>query len=68
MRGRYVTRPRAWMDVWGQYMPMPTVTVTEDRDPIPTGLLDQHGERIYRVPETVPMGFQAAAKGATDAR
>ncbi|WP_265886683.1 hypothetical protein [Roseomonas mucosa] len=47
---------------------MPTVTVIENRDPVPTGLLNQHGERIYRVPETVPMGFQAPVKGAGHAR
>lgn len=68
MPDRYTTRPNGWMDERGNYIPMPSITVTENRDPVPTGLLNQHGERIYRVPETVPMGFQAPVKGAGHAR
>lgn len=29
----------------------------EDKTPKPTGLLDQHGHKIVRHPDTVPMGF-----------
>lgn len=31
--------------------------ICEDREPEFTGPLDKHGNKLYRVPETVPMGF-----------
>ena len=31
--------------------------VFEDNDPVDTGLLDSDGTRLFRVKETVPVGF-----------
>ena len=38
-----------------------TVIETE-KQPIKTGLLDAHGTPLYRVSETVPLGFHGRAK------
>ena len=35
-----------------------TECVVTDREPRPTGVLDQHGNEIYAAPETVRFGFQ----------
>lgn len=37
----------------------PHITVHEDDTPQPTGLLDEHGNELYRVPERIQMGFRA---------
>ena len=55
---RYLTRS----DYGGYWYDEEGVTATEcvvtDREPRPTGLLDQHGHEIYAAPETVRFGFQ----------
>ena len=54
---RYVTRPRASYDddrIWPEQV---TVHVP-DEQPVKTGLVDQHGHDIYRVPERNPIGFR----------
>lgn len=55
----YVTMPRGWLDHEdGWQSSQPTIHVHEDcPSPKPAGLLDHTGEMIYRVPETVVMGF-----------
>lgn len=56
---RYVTKPKAW-GRWNDEPVMPTsITVHEDDPYEETGLLDVHGNRLYRVRETVPMGIKA---------
>ena len=59
---RYVPRaipPRLWSDDHdGPTTQRPTMTVHEaDPAPEPTGLLDAAGVPLYRVRETVRMGF-----------
>ncbi len=50
---------------WGSNLPhnmeaRPSIVVEEaDKSPIATGLCDAAGVPLYRVPEAVPMGFQA---------
>ena len=53
---RYVTRSDYYMDDH-QMLSLGSITVHEDRDPVPTGLLDSHGDPIYRAPESVRCGF-----------
>lgn len=58
-------QPRACDPDWAdQMIPLlPYLTVHEaSKRPIDTGLLDQHGNPLGRVPDTVPMGFQPPAK------
>lgn len=69
---RYAAMPATAWDAHGEWFRMgsrPTETVYEaDRTPRPTGLVDQHGTPIYRLRETVPMGFAVAPrKGGGDA-
>ncbi len=71
---RYVTiRPRAWDSCTNNMSPRPSETVFEsDPTPTQTGLYDQHGVPIYRVPDRVPLGFdlsvaKAGSKVAADA-
>lgn len=59
---KYVTQPRAVFTQyveWAERHAMTADTVIEaDKTPEPTGLLDAHGDRIFRVHETVPFGFR----------
>lgn len=36
-----------------------TLTVHEDNEPVDTGLLDEHGNSIYRLRDRVPVGYRA---------
>ena len=64
MPDRYITKPRQW---WSheleEEMAAPTtITIVEETDdPIETGLLDRHGNPLYRVRERRPMGFKVKA-------
>lgn len=60
---RYVAIPRAgrisangWEASTSEY------AIEVDREPVATGLLDQHGVSLYRVAETVPFGFHPPLK------
>lgn len=57
---KYVTRQVFTQYVeWMDEHAMTADTVIEtDRSPQETGLLDQHGDAIYRLHETVPFGFK----------
>lgn len=54
---RYVTR--TWRDETSEgWQERPSITVSEAYDdPIDTGLLNENGTRLYRVPERQPIGF-----------
>ena len=58
---RYVTKPRSWDD-WNDTAsvgPDQRMVVHEVEDgPVKTGLVDQHGHDIYRVPERHAIGFR----------
>lgn len=58
---RYVALPRqplAWDSNSGPLLERPSTTVIEaENTPEPIGLVDQHGTPLYRVRETVTMGF-----------
>ncbi len=61
--GRYrPVAPRAeW--VWSYGLDAkPVVVIEEERQPRETGLVDQHGAKIYRVPARHPCGFLASGK------
>lgn len=55
---RYITlRPK--LSYEEQEPMLPSLTVYESqKQPKPTGLVDQHGMSIYRIPETIKMGFE----------
>jgi hypothetical protein len=56
MPDRYVS----WVSATWHPQALPTSVVHEqDKAPVNTGLLDALGRPLYRVPETVPMGFHA---------
>lgn len=60
MTARYValpTPPKQYgYSEWGE--PHPTMVVIDgDRAPVKTGLLDASGTPLYRVDDTVPLGF-----------
>lgn len=62
---RYVALPKPprgySFSEWGEAHP--TMQVLEnDRAPVDTGLLDAQGVRLFRVSETVPVGFHTARK------
>jgi hypothetical protein len=62
---RYVAMPQAPFSYsfsqWGEAHP--TLQVVEvDNSPVDTGLLTASGVKLYRVPETVPIGFHAKRK------
>jgi hypothetical protein len=51
--------PRAWDSATTAWQERPSATVWEqEKTPHATGLLDAAGVPLYRVPETVPMGFK----------
>lgn len=55
---RYVTvRPKAFD--WSPLDCGPSQITAHEAEPEPvsTGLLDSHGRPLYRLPDTVPMGF-----------
>lgn len=57
----YVARPKSVQinysdDLEGNFQ-IAGETVIEDSDPIATGLVDIHGDPIYRVKDHVPFGF-----------
>lgn len=58
---RYVTRPRSvfvMIDEFGdQSMTADEVFCAEDDSPQPTGLLDQHGNPIFRTTDRIKLGF-----------
>jgi len=46
-------------DEWGYYDDRSSIEVFEsDNRPVDTGLLDVHGDRIFRVIERQPIGFR----------
>lgn len=52
-------KPRAWASDQEQMGERPTSIVHEaDKTPEPTGLVDVHGTPLYRVAETIKMGFR----------
>jgi hypothetical protein len=62
MSDRYVAIPPKaayWDDAVGGYVYAPTsVQVFEsDKSPVCVGLLDANGVPLYRIPETVKLGF-----------
>lgn len=62
---RYVALPRPLRAYsfreWGEAHP--TLQVVEvDNSPVDTGLLTASGVKLYRVPETVQIGFHAKRK------
>ena len=65
MSDRYIAKPRQW---WSheleEEMAAPTtITIVEaDHEPQETGLLDSHGNPLYRVPKRRPIGFRLKAK------
>ena len=60
---KYVTkRQKAYWDDEDWYPDAPAVTVYEDDEPQYTGLLDAHGEDLYRVKERAPIGFRCPTK------
>lgn len=48
-------RPRADDDYWSDDIPRPSSFEVSDHEPTDTGLLDQHGNSIWRAPN--PIGF-----------
>jgi len=41
---------------------LPDLTVYEDPEPVRTGLLNAHGNSLYRVADRAPMGFRGKVK------
>lgn len=60
MSPRYV----AWRShsEWGWQDRPTTHVIEDDPTPIRTGLLDQHGTPLYRMPERVPLGFDLTVR------
>jgi hypothetical protein len=60
---RYETRPRGYWASSGEWGTSVTAdeVIEADKAPRETGLLDQHGDPIYRLSESVPMGFRTKA-------
>ena len=60
MRSEYravpARRPKAWDDYWPETRETLDVIVTDD-DPVETGLIDQHGNKIVRLSPRQTMGF-----------
>jgi len=59
---RYIKMSVRYSDVWEGDVQDPHLTVYEDNDPIPTGVLDTDGNEFYRCKETVPMGFHRSVE------
>lgn len=59
---RYVTRAY-WLDTDadGDVSVTADEVIESDKTPQRTGLLDQHGDPIYRLQDTVPLGFRIKA-------
>jgi len=56
---RYTTNVRIRADYKDDVPMLPVLTIFEEvRGPVHTGLVDQWGQAIYRLPETVRMGFE----------
>ena len=58
---RYITKPHArWCDDLECEVaePGPLVVFEPDGDPQPTGLLDAHGNELYRVSDRRPIGYR----------
>lgn len=63
-----LTRPPAAEWVWSEGItPQPIVVHEADARPQETGLLDQHGTKIYRVPRRHPIGFCPPGQGGEHA-
>ena len=59
---KYISRPRAWDEDEDAGRTLATqVHEPADALPVKTGLVDQHGHDIYRVPERNPIGFRFRA-------
>lgn len=56
----WTTHSNPWGPSYGEPISAREVIET-DKTPERTGLLDQHGDPIYRVPDTVPFGFRGKA-------
>lgn len=56
---KYITKPKLyWSDDLEMEVVNTTITVCETEDePQPTGLLDRHGNELYRVTPKQKMGF-----------
>lgn len=52
---RYTIRPRGFDDWSSEDCPCPSSVEVADHRPIDTGLMDKHGNTIWRMP--TPMGF-----------
>ncbi len=63
---KYVTAPKAPRAWWDDFYQLDRTPVGFDRvqvlesgtDPCPTGLLDAHGNELFRVIEKQPIGFR----------
>tara|TARA_Y100000310_G_C20278363_1_gene621380 strand:- start:411 stop:590 length:180 start_codon:yes stop_codon:yes gene_type:complete len=55
---KYITRSAYWdEDAKMQIVSDGSITVFEESDSCPTGVLDKHGNEFYRVRERVKTGF-----------
>lgn len=54
---KYIKMSTRYSEVIGDDVQDHHLTVFEDSDPTPTGVLDRDGNEFFRVKETVPMGF-----------
>jgi hypothetical protein len=54
---RYVTRAHIAVSFDSDLSATASNVIVEDEMPIDSGLLNADGERLYRVPEKVPLGF-----------
>lgn len=60
---KYVTRQYSVsVNDWGEHSVTADSVIESDRSPEPTGLLDQHGDKLYRVHETVPFGYRGKVR------
>ncbi len=65
MAERYVTRRsavRASEDGWYPDGPVSMTVLEDESGPVETGLLDQHGAKLYRVIQREPVGFRIRGK------
>jgi hypothetical protein len=56
---RYVTKAVECGDEWWEPAAAHIDVLVTDDKPEDTGLLDQFGERLYRLPEREPIGFRS---------
>lgn len=61
---RYIARPaqNVFLDFDTDYASTADVIIEEVRGPEDTGLCDQYGRQIYRVPERRSVGFKFGSK------